>query len=100
MSEDYAAYTAREAEILAVGPNTLDKFEHYWAEHNIPFIGLPDPKHLVAKIYKQEVNLLKLGRMPALMLVDKNGYIRYQHYGTSMSDIPDNVLILKLLEKI
>ncbi len=100
MSEDYAAYTAREAEILAVGPNTLEKFKKYWAEQNIPFIGLPDPRREVARLYKQEVNLLKLGRMPALMLVDKDGYIRYQHYGTSMSDIPENGLILKLLEKI
>lgn len=100
MSEDYAAYTAREAEILAVGPNTLEKFRHYWTEHNIPFIGLPDPRHLVAKIYKQEVNLLKLGRMPALMLVDHDGYIRYQHYGASMADIPENALVLKLLDKM
>ena len=100
MSEDYAAYTAREAEILAVGPNTLEKFRRYWTEHNIPFIGLPDPQHLVANIYRQEVNLLKLGRMPALMLVDRDGYIRYQHYGTSMSDIPENALILKLLDRI
>jgi len=78
MSEDYAAYAAREAEILAIGPNTLEKFRRYWAEHNIPFIGLPDPKHRVANIYRQEVNLLKLGRMPALMLVDSDGYIRSQ----------------------
>ncbi len=100
MSEDYAAYAAREAEILAIGPNTLEKFRRYWAEHNIPFIGLPDPKHHVANIYRQEVNLLKLGRMPALMLVDSDGYIRYQHYGTSMADIPENALVLKLLDKM
>jgi len=38
--------------------------------------------------------------MPALMLVDSDGYIRYQHYGTSMADIPENALVLKLLDKM
>ena len=100
MTEDYAAFTAREAEILAVGPDNMEKFKAYWSENKIPYIGLPDPRHTVAKVYKQEVNLLKLGRMPALMLVDKEGYIRYQHYGSSMADIPENEMILRLLEKI
>jgi hypothetical protein len=61
---------------------------------------LPDPKHTVANIYKQEVNLFKLGRMPALMLLDKKGQVRYQHYSSSMSDIPENRLILAFLDKI
>ena len=100
MSDEYAAYTAREAEILAVGPDSMEKFKAYWAENAIPFVGLPDPGHVVARLYKQEVRLLKLGRMPALILVDKDGYIRYQHYGSSMSDIPENELILYLLERI
>lgn len=54
----------------------------------------------MANQYKQEVNLLKLGRMPALLVVDKQGHIRYAHYGHSMSDIPDNREILDLLDKI
>ena len=54
-----------------------------------PFVGLPDPEHSVMKLYGQEVKLLKLGRMPAQMLIDTKGVIRYVHYGSSMADIPD-----------
>jgi hypothetical protein len=31
-----------------------------------------------------------MGRMPALIVVDKEGRVRYQHYGNSMSGIPSN----------
>ena len=100
MRDDYAAFTAREAEILAIGPDTLSAFKSYWKKNDIPFIGLPDPEHVVADIYQQEVKLLKLGRMPAVMLVDKEGYVRFQHYGGSMSDIPEDEFLLRLLDMI
>ncbi len=32
--------------------------------------------------------------MPASLLIDKNGEIRYEHFGESMSDIPENLQIL------
>ena len=67
----------------AVGPDALPQFKKYWAKENIPFVGLPDPDHIVAKTYKQEVNLFKLGRMPLNCIVDANGYIRYVHYSLS-----------------
>jgi len=54
----------------------------------------------VADLYRQQVNLLKLGRMPALMIVDRQGRVRYAHYGDSMADIPDNSLVLGLLDAI
>jgi peroxiredoxin Q/BCP len=72
----------------------------YWEAEKLPFIGLPDPKHIVANLYGQEVNLFKLGRVPALMLIDTKGQVRYQHYSDSMSDIPENQLILGMLDKI
>ncbi|MEI2622953.1 MAG: hypothetical protein V9G23_02875 [Giesbergeria sp.] len=62
----------------------------------LPFIGLPDPKASVLKLYGQEVNLFKLGRMPAQVLIDKAGIARYVHYGHSMSDIPENEELLAL----
>jgi hypothetical protein len=61
---------------------------------------LPDPKHKVANLYAQQVHLVKLGRMPALMVVDKAGIIQYEHYGDSMQDIPANSLILDLLDQL
>ena len=86
--------------ILAVGPDNPDAFRRYWKKQRIPFTGLPDPDHKVAYQYRQEVNMLKLGRMPALLVVDRNGIIRYAHYGHSMSDISENKEILDLLDKL
>ena len=57
---------------------------------DLPFIGLPDPKYLVAKLYGQQVHWLKLGRMSALFAISKQGRVHYRHYGKSMSDIPSN----------
>ena len=39
----------------------------------MPFTGIPDPKHKIADLYGQEVSITKLGRMPAQMVIDKQG---------------------------
>jgi peroxiredoxin Q/BCP len=100
LRDGYAEFTARNAEILAVGPDSLDKFINYWEENSLPFPGLPDPNKQVSKIYKQEINLFKLGRMPLNAVVDRKGFIRYIHYGASMSDIPDNETLLQVIEQL
>jgi len=76
-------------EVLVIGPENSNSFKKYWKKESLPFIGLPDPDHSVMKRYGQEVKILKLGRMPAQMLIDTSGIIKYIHYGGSMSDIPD-----------
>jgi len=66
----------------------------------MPFTGIPDPEHKIANLYGQKVNLLKLGRMPAMIVIDKRSKIRYQHYGESMSDIPEDEEVLALLDEL
>ena len=100
MRTEYEAFTARDADILAIGPDGSNAYRRYWESEKLPFVGLPDPKQTVANLYNQEVNLFKLGRMPALLVVDKQGIIRYEHYGDSMSDIPENAVILTLLDRL
>lgn len=100
MGNAYSEFTSRNAEILAVGPGSLEKFVKYWHEHNIPFPGLPDPEHKVAQVYKQEVNLFKLGRMPMNTVIDRQGHIRFIHYGASMSDIPDTEAFLQVIDEL
>lgn len=85
---------------MAIGPNSLAAFEQYWSKENIPFTGLPDADHRVARIYKQEVNLFKLGRMPLNCIVDRKGYIRYAHYGASMRDIPSNEELFDVIDQL
>ncbi len=97
---DYDAFRSRQAEILAVGPDSASAFRKFWKENQMPFIGLADPKHSVANVYHQEVNLAKLGRMPALYVIDRMGRIRFEHHGSSMSDIPENEDVLRVLDEI
>ncbi len=85
---------------MAVGPESPEAFRKYWTEQKIPFIGLPDPDHSVARTYRQEVNLFKMGRMPFNCVVDADGYVRFAHYGGSMSDIPSNEEILHVIEEL
>jgi len=100
LRDEHEKFTDRNVLILAVGPNTSAAFKQYWQNEKIPFIGLPDPKHSVARMYRQEVNLFKLGRMPLNCVVDGRGYIRYAHYGNSMSDIPSNEELLQVIDEL
>ena len=100
LRQDYQEFIQRQAEVMVVGPEDARAFEAYWRQHGLPFIGLPDPKASVLKLYGQEVNLFKLGRMPAQVIVDKAGGARFVHYGHSMSDIPDNAEVLTLLDRL
>jgi peroxiredoxin Q/BCP len=100
LRRDYSKFQAQETEIVVVGPEDADNFRMYWKSHKLPFIGLPDPTYSVLKRYGQEFNLFKLGRIPAQVLIDKQGVVRYAHYGKSMSDIPENEEILEIVQGI
>jgi peroxiredoxin Q/BCP len=100
LRQDYDKFQKLNTKIIVVGPENAEAFSHYWQQHDLPFIGLPDPGATVLRAYGQEVNLFKLGRMPAQVLVDKAGIARFAHYGHSMSDIPDNQELLELLINI
>ena len=100
MRDSYAKFAERGVEIIAVGPNDMESFQRYWESENIPFIGLPDPDHQISRLYRQEVNLFKLGRMPLNTVLDVDGRMRYVHFGSSMSDIPDNETFLNVIEQL
>jgi len=100
LHQDYEKFAEEDTIIVAIGPENADKFKEYWEENNIQFYGLPDEKGSVLKLYGQEVKIFKLGRMPAQMLVDKKGILRYVHYGHSMKDIPENSEILELIDNL
>lgn len=59
-----------------------------------------DESKKVAGMLKQEVRLIKLGRMPGLLVIDKQGIIQYAYYSKNMHDIPENEEILEVLKKI
>jgi len=100
LRQGYEEFTARGAQVIVLGPEGAAAFRDYWQREKLPFIGLPDAKHSVLKLYGQEVNLFKLGRMPAQVIVDRQGIVRYAHYGHAMSDIPSNAELLAILDEL
>ena len=100
LRQDYQKYVERDTEVIAIGPEGTEPFARWWHENKMPFIGIPDPKHIIAKLYSQKFNILKGGRLPALAVIDKEGKIRLTHYADSPSDIPSDEQILALLAEM
>ncbi len=86
--------------IIALGPDGPNAFRRYWEENDIPFTGCADIRSKVAGTYYQKVALLKFGRMPAMFIIDKQGKVRWQHYGDAMSDIPENEKVLEIIDQL
>jgi len=100
LRQDHQEFEKRNTRVIVVGPENAASFSAYFKKHDLPFIGMPDPTASVLKLYGQEVNLFKLGRMPAQVIVDMHGTARFVHYGHSMSDIPENEELFSLLDEL
>ena len=88
MRQKHQQFVDRNIGVVVIGADSAASFRGYWSKERMPFPGLPDPGGQVLASLGQEVNLLRLGRMPAQLVVDRSGAIRFAHYGASMSDIP------------
>ena len=100
LRQDYEKFVQRDTVVIAVGPDSKSDFKKFWEQKDMPFIGLADPDNRVAQMYDQEVNLLKFGRIPAQVIIDKDGIVQFAHYSRSMSDIPENDEILEKIDEI
>ena len=100
LHQDYDKFVEKSTIIVVIGPEDANSFRTYWEENDFKFYGISDKKHSVLDLYDQEVNLFKLGRMPAQMLVDKEGMLKYIHYGHSMKDITENSEILDIISSL
>ena len=100
LRQDFTKFQAEDTVVIVVGPEDAGSFKEYWQTHKPHFTGLPDPTHNDLELYGQEVNLFKPGRMPAMVIVDKQGSARYVHYGHVMSDIPKNEEVLLTLQEL
>jgi peroxiredoxin len=100
LRQDYEAFAKRNVVVLIIGPDGPRAFKRFWEEQKMPFIGLADVGSKVSDLYQQEVNILKLGRMPAVFVVDEEGKIRFAHYAQHMADIPSNAQVLTILDNL
>jgi peroxiredoxin Q/BCP len=100
LRQDYAQFIERDAEILVVWPDDAKTVQDYCQKEKLPFVNLVDPGHEVANQYGQQTKILKLGRMPALVVLDRDGTVQYEHKANSMSDIPSNKTVLDVLDSL
>lgn len=98
MKKDLREFESRKATIAVVAPHSAERVAAWWKEEGLPMIGLPDPEGTLSDRYGQELKFWKLGRMPALFVVDRTGALAFVQYGSSMSDIPENGVLLKVLD--
>ena len=84
--------------ILVDSVENAQKMEQKYARNKYAIFYDEDKK--VSKMLNQQVKITKLGRMPGLLIVDKQGIVQYAYYGDSMKDIPENDVLFKELEKI
>ncbi len=98
MRDDYAKFTERNAQIVVVARHDAMKMKSFWLEYKLPFTGIPDPDAKLGNLYHQQKKLLKLGLMPAMFVIGKDGKIAFAYYSNSMSDIPKNEDVLKVLD--
>ncbi len=99
LRQDHDKFVAEDTVVLVLGPEDASVFKNYWQKHDLPFIGLPDPTHSVLKLYGQQIKIFKFGRMPAQVTIDKQGIVRFVHYGHDAADIPANEEILSVIKE-
>lgn len=85
---------------MAIAPDGPRTTSRYWERERIPFPGIADPEHRLADLFGQEVRLTRLGRMPAVLVVDADGIVRAAWYGASMRDIPENSVVHDTVERL
>jgi peroxiredoxin Q/BCP len=99
LRQDHDKFVAEDTVVLVLGPEDTSAFKNYWQKNDLPFIGLPDPTHSVLKLYGQQIKIFKFGRMPAQVTIDKQGIVRFVHYGHDAADIPANEEILAVVKE-
>ncbi len=100
LRQNYEKFLAEDTIIVVIGPEDKSAFKKYFEDNQLPFLGLPDPKHSVLKLYGQQIKLFKFGRMPAQLLINKDGIVKFVHYGHNMTDIPSPREMLDLLASV
>lgn len=95
----YDAFRERNAEVVSVVPEPLEKVAEWQARYDLPYPLLADPDVAVGDAYDQPVRFGLLGkisdffgRMPEVIIVDRRGdepAIPYVYEGSSTFDRPE-----------
>jgi len=101
LAKNLEKFEQLDTEIYAI---TADRYENArrlelaYAKEKFPIYF--DPTRDIVKLLHQEIKFLKLGRLPALLIIDKRGTTRYAYYGEAMLDIPTIRTVFNILKQI
>jgi peroxiredoxin len=100
LRREMEAFEALRAVILIIDPDRPDQIREYWEREGLPFPGFSDADSQVASLFHRKVDLFHEGRLPCVVLVGRDGRIRYRYDGVSPPDIPSNKTLIAQLELI
>lgn len=88
MRDRYSEFQQRNAEVVAIAPDTLEHAQAFFQQHDIPFPCLADPDRSVFRLYDVKSALVSLGQRPGLFVIDRDGVVQYAHLGFQQWEIP------------
>ncbi len=94
LHQDINKFEEKKMRVVVVCPDKLKTIEKFLGKNELAFDLVADSDHFLAEKYGQEIKILKLGRMPSQLVLDKDENIVFKHYAKSMRDIVDNDTIL------
>ena len=101
LGKDYEKFEALNAVLYPITADKVEnaqKLETKYGKGKFPVYY--DENKKVTKLLNQQWRLVKMGRMPGLLVIDKDGIIQWAYYSDSMHDIPKNAVVLEVLEKL
>ncbi len=80
-------FKSKNTNLVVIVPENEASLTKYLNKNSINLNFVSDSTHKIADKYNQAVKLLKLGRMPAQVLLDKNLNVVFEHHANNMKDI-------------
>ncbi len=100
MRDSIAEFETRDAQLLAIAPDSLETARSYFELNEIPFPCLADPDREVYRQYDVKSALVSLGQRPGLFIVDGEGVVRYAYLGWQQWEIPSVEETLRQLDSL
>ncbi len=94
LHQDIDKFNEKKIKIVDICPEKESKVEAFIAKNKLNLDLVSDNSHNIANKYGQQVKLLKLGRMPAQIILDGKGEVVFKSFANSMKDIIENKDIL------
>ena len=88
MRDRHDEFAQRDAEIVAIAPDTLENAKAYFERNELPFTCLPDPDREVFRLYDVKSAMISLGQRPGLFVIDREGVVRFAYLGWQQWEIP------------